>query len=64
MEQLGDSAFIALDAGDLAEPDSLPSTVIDLTGEVPRVVREGAVTVSDLRAVCDVAIAGPDQPGK
>jgi L-threonylcarbamoyladenylate synthase len=41
--------LLILDAGRLQA--SLPSTVIDCTGAVPRLVREGAVRASALRAV-------------
>ena len=52
LEQLGDAVVVALDAGDLSEDDDLPSTVVDVTSATPRIVRVGAVRVSDLRAVC------------
>jgi tRNA threonylcarbamoyl adenosine modification protein (Sua5/YciO/YrdC/YwlC family) len=38
-----------LDAGTL--PASKPSTVVDLTGPSPRILREGAVSLDALRAV-------------
>ena len=40
---------LVLDAGPLHE--TVPSTVVDCTGEVPRVVRAGAIDVSRLRRV-------------
>jgi L-threonylcarbamoyladenylate synthase len=43
------STLLVLDAGRLAA--SPPSTVIDCTGVVPRLVREGAVRATALRAV-------------
>jgi L-threonylcarbamoyladenylate synthase len=46
--EAGDRVLV-LDAGVL--PDSAPSTVVDCTGPVPRVVREGAVPLSRLRCV-------------
>jgi tRNA threonylcarbamoyl adenosine modification protein (Sua5/YciO/YrdC/YwlC family) len=49
-EQLGDSVAIYLDAGDL--PDSAPSTILDLTGPVPRLLRPGAFDLDTLRTVC------------
>ena len=32
-------------------PDPVPSTIVDLTGEVPRVLREGAIPLEKLRDV-------------
>jgi L-threonylcarbamoyladenylate synthase len=50
--ELRDAADAILDGGDLP---GTPSTVIDLTGEEPRVVREGAVTAEEaLRVVGSV----------
>lgn len=53
LEVLGETATIALDAGPLgADPMlSLPSTVVDATGEVPVLLREGAITLEQLRSV-------------
>ncbi len=51
LAQLGDrTSFISLviDAGDL--PASAPSTVLDLSGDTPRILREGAVTASEVHA--------------
>lgn len=42
-EQLGDSVAIYLDGG--ASGDPVPSTIVDLTGDEPVVLREGAVSV-------------------
>ncbi len=47
--EVASGALLVLDAGRLGA--SLPSTVIDCTGAVPRLLREGAVRVSALRAV-------------
>lgn len=41
-EQLGEKVGVYLDGGRSGEP--VPSTIIDLTGDEPRVLREGAVT--------------------
>jgi len=38
-----------LDAGEL--PESLPSTVVDVTSDVPRVLRRGALPIEQLRQV-------------
>ena len=49
MEQLGDSVGIYLDAGPI--PGGVASTIVDVTGEVPKVVRLGAVSLAELRDV-------------
>ena len=41
VETLGDRVDLVLDAG--ATPGGMPSTVVDVTGDTPRVIREGAV---------------------
>jgi tRNA threonylcarbamoyl adenosine modification protein (Sua5/YciO/YrdC/YwlC family) len=48
--QLGDSVAIYLDAGPL--PDSAPSTILDLVGATPRLLRAGAFDLETLRSVC------------
>jgi L-threonylcarbamoyladenylate synthase len=49
-DQLGDAVSVYLDGGPLG---ALPtSTVVDLTGDVPRVLRAGAVDLETLREVC------------
>lgn len=60
IEQIGDAAALALDAGRLGEGPSLPSTVVDVTGPAPRVVREGAVPLAALRRVCPHVLAEGD----
>jgi len=47
--QLGESVSVYLDGGASGEP--IASTVLDLTGEDPRILREGAVTQADLAEV-------------
>jgi L-threonylcarbamoyladenylate synthase len=55
-EQLGEAVAVYLDAGRCA--DAVPSTILDLTGEAPQVLREGAISVDQLRAVVpDVEVA-------
>lgn len=49
MTELGESAEVILDAGRLGE--SLPSSIVDLTGDLPRLVRAGAVGLDALREV-------------
>lgn len=49
IEQLGDDVGVYLDGG--PAPIGVASTVVDLTSEVPRVLRTGAVSVDRLREV-------------
>jgi tRNA threonylcarbamoyl adenosine modification protein (Sua5/YciO/YrdC/YwlC family) len=48
-EQLGNAVSVYLDGGPCTE--NVPSTILDLTTPVPRVLRKGAVPVDKLRAV-------------
>ncbi|MEV4626194.1 L-threonylcarbamoyladenylate synthase [Micromonospora sp. NPDC049523] len=48
-DQLGYSVRAYLEAG--TAPDPVPSTIVDLTGEIPRVLREGAIPLEKLREV-------------
>nr|WP_231126535.1 L-threonylcarbamoyladenylate synthase [Motilibacter aurantiacus] len=48
-EQLGNSVAVVLDAG--RSEQSVPSTIVDVTGVVPRVLREGALPVELLQEV-------------
>jgi len=56
-EQLGDLAEVYLDGGP-CDAD-LPSTIVDLTGDMPRLLRTGVVSIGKLREVAAVAM-GPD----
>ena len=47
--QLGDEVSVYLDGGE--SPIGVASTVVDLTGDVPRVLRQGAVPIDRLRDV-------------
>jgi tRNA threonylcarbamoyl adenosine modification protein (Sua5/YciO/YrdC/YwlC family) len=49
-DQLGDSVAIYLDAGPVQE--AVPSTILDVTGPVPRLLRAGAFDLETLRSVC------------
>ena len=51
--QLGSSVSVYLDDG--PSPVGEPSSIVDLSGEVPRLLRAGAIPVDDLREVCDIA---------
>ncbi|WP_169982035.1 MULTISPECIES: L-threonylcarbamoyladenylate synthase [unclassified Microbispora] len=46
-EQLGDSVEVYLDGGPC--DDNVPSTIVDLTTAVPRVLRKGAIPVDKIR---------------
>jgi L-threonylcarbamoyladenylate synthase len=55
-QQLGESVAVYLDGGPCAE--AVPSTIVDVTGEQPRVLRVGAVPVDELRKVVpDIAVS-------
>ena len=56
-EQLGDLVEVYLDAGPCQ--GDLPSTIVDLTGDMPRLLRSGVVPIGRLREVAAVAM-GPD----
>ena len=56
-EQLGELVEIYLDGGP-CDAD-VPSTIVDLTGDMPRLLRGGAVSIGRLREVAAVAM-GPD----
>ncbi|MFC4943902.1 L-threonylcarbamoyladenylate synthase [Pseudonocardia sp. GCM10023141] len=53
-QQLGDKVGVYLDGGRSGEP--VPSTIIDLTGDDPRVLREGAVTSAAVAEVLGRAV--------
>jgi L-threonylcarbamoyladenylate synthase len=57
--QLGESVSVYLDGGEV--PVGQPSSIVDLTGEVPRLLREGAIGLTALREV----VPGVEtQPGR
>jgi tRNA threonylcarbamoyl adenosine modification protein (Sua5/YciO/YrdC/YwlC family) len=58
-EQLGETVSVYLDGGRCADP--VPSTIVDVTGETPTVLRLAAVPLEQLREVVPT-IAGPDSP--
>lgn len=53
-EQLGDEVAVYLDAG--PSQAGTASTIVDLTGDMPRMLRSGAVPIGRLREVAAVAI--------
>jgi tRNA threonylcarbamoyl adenosine modification protein (Sua5/YciO/YrdC/YwlC family) len=60
VEQLGDSVAVYLDGGPC--PGGVPSTIVDLTGSVPRLLRDGAVSLDRLREVAAL-VSGAEAPG-
>jgi tRNA threonylcarbamoyl adenosine modification protein (Sua5/YciO/YrdC/YwlC family) len=59
-EQLEYAVRVYLEAGEAVDP--APSTVVDVTGEVPRVLRDGAVRFEKLRDVVPDIV--PVEPGR
>ena len=51
-QQLGEAVSVYLDAGPCA--DNIPSTILDLTGTIPTLLRAGAIPVDRLRTVASV----------
>ena len=61
LNQLGDAVQIYLDGGPCA--DNVPSTILDLTGTVPKLLRAGALSIDELRKVVpviDLPTASPE----
>ncbi len=58
--QLGTAVQVYLDGGVSGAP--VPSTILDLTGDVPRVLRSGALPVERLREVAPETTTGRDDP--
>ena len=52
---------VYLDGGP-ASGDAAPSSIVDLTGAVPRLLRAGAISEERLREVCGVLLTDDDQP--
>jgi L-threonylcarbamoyladenylate synthase len=59
-EQLQDTVAVYLDGG--AVTGGLPSTIVDLTGDAPRLVRLGALSLEQLRAVVPEVTSDDDKP--
>ena len=51
-QQLGEAVSVYLDGGPC--PDNVPSTILDLTGTIPTLLRAGAISVDRLRTVASV----------
>jgi tRNA threonylcarbamoyl adenosine modification protein (Sua5/YciO/YrdC/YwlC family) len=62
-EQLAESVAVYLEAGDVGT--GVPSTIVDGTGLVPRVLRDGAVTLAELREVVPTVVGAgePEEVG-
>lgn len=58
VDQLGDSVAVYLDAGTMSGP--VPSTIIDLSGVRPRLLRKGRLTVAEINAVVPGLLVDPD----
>lgn len=56
-EQLEYAVSVYLEVGEL--PDNRPSTIVDCTGDVPEVLRAGAISLDTLREVVP-GLIGPD----
>lgn len=54
--QLGEAVSVYLDGGPCSS--DVPSTIVDLTGPIPRLLRDGAISLDRLNAV--VPITGPE----
>jgi L-threonylcarbamoyladenylate synthase len=57
-EQLQDSVAVYLDGGQVSGGE--PSTIVDITGDTPRLVRLGALSLEQLRAVVPEVTADSD----
>lgn len=60
VEQLGESVAVYLDAGTC--PADVPSTIVDLTGSVPKLLRPGVITQDRLREVVPLVDGEAFQP--
>jgi len=54
-DQLGESVSVYLDGGEV--PIGQPSTIVDLTRDVPTVLRQGAIGLAELQAVAPTIVA-------
>ncbi|WP_309082089.1 L-threonylcarbamoyladenylate synthase [Zhihengliuella sp.] len=63
-DQLGEAVAVYLGDGERrqGEQDALPSTIVDFTGDVPAVVRQGAIALDDLRRVVPEILGLGEQP--
>lgn len=56
--QFGDKIDLIIDGG--RSPGGRESTVVDVTGEIPVVLREGAIALSELKQVCGSIVLGKE----
>lgn len=57
LKMLGDAVAVFLDGG--PTEDSQPSTIVDVTGDVPRVLRQGAIPLELLHEVAPEVLSAP-----
>jgi tRNA threonylcarbamoyl adenosine modification protein (Sua5/YciO/YrdC/YwlC family) len=57
---LGDSIAVYLDGGLSGKAE--PSSIVDLTGPVPRLLRPGAISEEKIRNICGVLLTDDDEP--
>ena len=60
-QQLGDAVSVYLDGGPC--PGEVPSTIVDVTGGVPRLLRAGVVPAERLRQVVNLIVEDDVAPG-
>ena len=61
VEQLGEAVSVYLDGGTSGE--AVPSTIVDVTGDVPKLLRAGAVPLETLREVAGDLVGEPYSDG-
>jgi L-threonylcarbamoyladenylate synthase len=59
-DQLADVVAVYLDGGECT--GGVASTIVDLTGEQPRLLRRGAISIGRLREVAAVAAGSDTKP--
>lgn len=59
-DQLGEAVSVYLDAGPV--PIGLPSSIVDMTGDVPVLVREGALSLEQIREVVPATTRPDSRP--
>jgi L-threonylcarbamoyladenylate synthase len=60
LAQFGNDVAVYLDGGPSA--DGMASTIVDLTGDVPRLLRQGAISMGRLREIVGVQAAASADP--
>jgi L-threonylcarbamoyladenylate synthase len=56
--QLGDKIDYILDGGPC--PGGKESSIIDVTGNIPVLLREGAISKADIEKVCEIILPGEE----